>query len=62
MMLCFNWVLVLMLFSGVIVICFILGFVGGKYVVLYLFFLIGIFMFVIYFMFNLKGISCFLKY
>ncbi|MCU7554589.1 MFS transporter [Alteromonas sp. ASW11-19] len=55
----FNWALVLMLFSGAIVVCFALGLVGGKQVALYLFPLSGIFMSVIYPTFNSKGISCF---
>ncbi|MAI65804.1 MFS transporter [Alteromonas hispanica] len=57
----FNWALVLMLFSGAIVLCFGLGLMGGKQVALYLFPLTGIFMSVIYPTFNSKGISCFPK-
>lgn len=59
MMAHFNWALVLMLFSGAIVVCFALGLAGGKQVALYLFPLSGIFMSVIYPTFNSKGISCF---
>lgn len=59
MMTHFNWALVLLLFSGAILICFIGGLVGGKQVALYLFPLTGIFMSVIYPTFNSKGISCF---
>jgi FHS family L-fucose permease-like MFS transporter len=62
MMAHFNWTLVLMLFSGAIVICFTLGLWGGKNVALYLFPLSGIFMSVIYPTFNSKGISCFPKH
>lgn len=58
----FNWALVLMLFSGAIVVCFALGLWGGKQVALYLFPLTGIFMSVIYPTFNSKGISCFPKH
>lgn len=58
----FNWALVLMLFSGAIVLCFGLGLAGGKQVALYLFPLSGIFMSVIYPTFNSKGISCFPKH
>lgn len=54
-----NWTLVLMLFSGAIVLCFGAGLAGGKQVALYLFPLTGIFMSVIYPTFNSKGISCF---
>ena len=54
-----NWALVLMLFSGAIVLCFGIGLAGGKQVALYLFPLTGIFMSVIYPTFNSKGISCF---
>lgn len=57
-----NWALVLMLFSGAIVLCFTLGLAGGKQVALYLFPLTGIFMSVIYPTFNSKGISCFPKH
>ncbi|MEW9798560.1 MFS transporter [Alteromonas sp. CYL-A6] len=62
MMAHFNWALVLMLFSGAIVVCFTLGLVGGKQVALFLFPLTGIFMSVIYPTFNSKGISCFPKH
>lgn len=62
MMTHFNWALVLMLFSGAIVVCFTLGLWGGKHVALYLFPLSGIFMSVIYPTFNSKGISCFPKH
>lgn len=58
----FNWALVLMLFSGAIVLCFGVGLAGGKQVALYLFPLTGIFMSVIYPTFNSKGISCFPKH
>lgn len=58
----FNWALVLMLFSGAIVVCFVGGLVGGKSVALFLFPLTGIFMSVIYPTFNSKGISCFPKH
>ncbi|WP_334032146.1 MFS transporter [Alteromonas sp. P256] len=58
----FNWALVLMLFSGGIVLCFGVGLMGGKQVALYLFPLTGIFMSVIYPTFNSKGISCFPKH
>ena len=58
----FNWALVLMLFSGGIVLCFGAGLIGGKQVALYLFPLTGIFMSVIYPTFNSKGISCFPKH
>jgi FHS family L-fucose permease-like MFS transporter len=58
----FNWALVLMLFSGGIVLCFGAGLMGGKQVALYLFPLTGIFMSVIYPTFNSKGISCFPKH
>ncbi|OFC72721.1 MFS transporter [Alteromonas confluentis] len=59
MMAHFNWALVLLLFSGAILVCFVGGLVGGKQVALYLFPLTGIFMSVIYPTFNSKGISCF---
>lgn len=62
MMARFNWALVLMLFSGAIVLCFTVGLVGGKHIALYLFPLTGIFMSVIYPTFNSKGISCFEKH
>lgn len=62
MMAHFNWALVLMLFSGAIVVCFFAGLAGGKHVALYLFPLTGIFMSVIYPTFNSKGISCFPKH
>ena len=58
----FNWALVLMLFSGAIVVCFAGGLMGGTQVALYLFPLTGIFMSVIYPTFNSKGISCFPKH
>lgn len=58
----FNWTLVLMLFSGAIVVCFALGLWGGKQLALYLFPLTGVFMSVIYPTFNSKGISCFPKH
>ncbi len=58
----FNWALVLLLFSGAIVVCFTGGLLGGKQVALYLFPLTGIFMSVIYPTFNSKGISCFQKH
>ena len=58
----FNWALVLMLFSGAIVLCFGAGLWGGKNVALFLFPLTGIFMSVIYPTFNSKGISCFPKH
>lgn len=58
----FNWALVLMVFSGAIVLCFGFGLAGGKQVALYLFPLSGIFMSVIYPTFNSKGISCFPKH
>ena len=58
----FNWALVLMVFSGAIVLCFGVGLAGGKQVALYLFPLTGIFMSVIYPTFNSKGISCFPKH
>ncbi len=62
MMAHFNWALVLMLFSGAIVVCFFMGLVGGKQLALFLFPLTGIFMSVIYPTFNSKGISCFPKH
>ena len=62
MMAHFNWALVLMVFSGAIVLCFGFGLAGGKQVALYLFPLSGIFMSVIYPTFNSKGISCFPKH
>lgn len=62
MMAHFNWALVLMLFSGAIVVCFFVGLAGGKHIALYLFPLTGIFMSVIYPTFNSKGISCFPKH
>ena len=55
----FNWALVLVLFSFVIMLCFVGGLAGGKQVALYLFPLSGLFMSVIYPTFNSKGISCF---
>ncbi|NVK54095.1 MAG: MFS transporter [Alteromonadaceae bacterium] len=58
----FNWALVLAIFSGAIVLCFVGGLWGGKQVALYLFPLSGIFMSVIYPTFNSKGISCFAKH
>lgn len=58
----FNWALVVMLFSGAIMLCFVGGLWGGKQVALYLFPLTGIFMSVIYPTFNSKGISCFPKH
>ena len=57
----FNWALVMLLFSGAIMLCFIGGLWGGKQVALYLFPLTGLFMSVIYPTFNSKGISCFPK-
>lgn len=57
----FNWALVLMLFSGAILVCFVGGLVGGRETALYLFPLSGIFMSVIYPTFNSKGMSCFPK-
>ena len=58
----FNWALVLMVFTGAIVLCFGLGLWGGKQLALFLFPLTGIFMSVIYPTFNSKGISCFPKH
>ncbi|MDC8829896.1 MFS transporter [Alteromonas gilva] len=58
----FNWALVLAVFSGAIVVCFVGGLLGGKQVALFLFPLSGIFMSVIYPTFNSKGISCFAKH
>lgn len=58
----YNWSLVLMLFSFAIMLCFIVGLIGGKTLALYTFPLTGIFMSVIYPTFNSKGISCFGKH
>lgn len=58
----YNWALVLMLFSFAILVCFVLGLVGGRQLALYMFPLTGIFMSVIYPTFNSKGISCFAKH
>ena len=58
----FNWALVLVLFSGAILLCFAGGLLGGREYALYLFPLTGIFMSVIYPTFNSKGISCFPKH
>lgn len=62
MMARFNWALVLMVFSGAIVVCFVAGLAVGKHLALFLFPLTGIFMSVIYPTFNSKGISCFEKH
>src|SRR5690606_22812683 len=62
MMARFNWAFVLVLFSFLIMLCFIGGLMGGQSVALYLFPLTGIFMSVIYPTLNSKGISCFPKH
>ena len=57
----FNWTKVLALFSGVILICFLGGAIGGADTAVYLLPASGLFMSVIYPSINSKGISCFPK-
>jgi len=55
----FEWTRVLLLFSFLIMLCFVVGLMAGPTVAVFLFPLSGIFMSVIYPTFNSKGISCF---
>ncbi|MBU2979589.1 MFS transporter [Alteromonas sp. C1M14] len=57
----FDWTKVLVLFSFLIMLCFIAGLMAGPSLAVFLFPLTGIFMSVIYPTFNSKGISCFEK-
>jgi FHS family L-fucose permease-like MFS transporter len=57
----FYWANVLVLFSGIILICFIGSVIGGAAAALYLLPASGLFMSVIYPSINSKGISCFPK-
>lgn len=57
----FEWTKVLVLFSFLIMLCFIVGLMAGPVLAVFLFPLSGIFMSVIYPTFNSKGISCFEK-
>jgi fucose permease len=56
-----NWTIVLVLFSGAILVCFLGAMFGGINATAYLLALSGIFMSVIYPTLNSKGISCFPK-
>jgi len=56
-----NWTSVLMLFSGLILACFLGAMIGGIHATVYLLPLSGIFMSIIYPTLNSKGISCFPK-
>ena len=57
----FEWTKVLLLFSFMIMMCFVVGLIAGQTLAVFLFPLSGIFMSVIYPTFNSKGISCFEK-
>lgn len=57
----FNWSMVMVLFSGAILVCFYGSIAYGKNVAVYLLPLTGLFMSVIYPTINSKGISCFPK-
>lgn len=57
----FNWALVMVFFSGAILVCFYGSISFGKEVAIYLLPLSGLFMSVIYPTINSKGISCFPK-
>mgnify|MGYP001471573407 CR=1 FL=1 len=57
----FEWTKVLLLFSFMIMMCFVVGLMAGPTLAVFLFPLSGIFMSVIYPTFNSKGISCFEK-
>lgn len=57
----FEWTKVLLLFSFLIMLCFMAGLIAGPTLAVFLFPLTGIFMSVIYPTFNSKGISCFEK-
>ncbi|CAD5264258.1 putative sucrose permease, MFS family, FucP [Alteromonas sp. 38] len=57
----FEWTKVLLLFSFMIMVCFVVGLMTGPTLAVFLFPLSGIFMSVIYPTFNSKGISCFEK-
>ncbi|WP_232043595.1 MFS transporter [Alteromonas sp. 76-1] len=57
----FEWTKVLLLFSFMIMMCFMVGLIAGQTLAVFLFPLSGIFMSVIYPTFNSKGISCFEK-
>ncbi|MDO6566442.1 MFS transporter [Alteromonas sp. 1_MG-2023] len=57
----FEWTKVLLLFSFMIMLCFVVGLMAGPTLAVFLFPLSGIFMSVIYPTFNSKGISCFEK-
>ena len=61
MMAHFNWAMVVTLFSGAVLLCFLGTIVGGNTLAVYLLPLSGIFMSVIYPTLNSKGISCFPK-
>jgi fucose permease len=56
-----NWTTVLMLFSALILVCFLGAVIGGVHASVYLLALSGLFMSVIYPTLNSKGISCFPK-
>jgi fucose permease len=56
-----NWTTVLVIFSGVILACFLGAMFGGTNATVYLLALSGLFMSVIYPTLNSKGISCFPK-
>ncbi|MDP2594553.1 MFS transporter [Alteromonas stellipolaris] len=57
----YEWTKVLLLFSFMIMLCFLVGLIAGPMLAVFLFPLSGIFMSVIYPTFNSKGISCFEK-
>ena len=57
----YEWTKVLLLFSFMIMLCFVVGLLSGPSLAVFLFPLSGIFMSVIYPTFNSKGISCFEK-
>ncbi|WP_420240127.1 MFS transporter (plasmid) [Telmatobacter bradus] len=56
-----NWTTILMVFSGVILACFLGSIFGGPNATVYLLALSGLFMSVLYPTLNSKGISCFSK-
>lgn len=57
----FNWSMIMVFFSGAILVCFYCSIAYGKEVAVYLLPLTGLFMSVIYPTINSKGISCFPK-
>lgn len=57
----FDWKLVILVFTGMIFVCFLLSAIGGKQVAVFLLPLSGLFMSMIYPTLNSKGISCFPK-